>query len=379
MACCRCPGALCQRIRSPEHVPLDACRKPVKDAYGNPDALLAELLIADAQGAEQPGQRHGARTLYVVVERQDPVAVAVEDLQCGVFAEVFPLQQRVGAYAAHGVDKLVDERVVRLTAEPLVAPAEIERVVEKRFVVGAYVQADRQGCGRVDAGACDVQGKFAHADRHAAGTLITNTQNGLVVGGDNQADFAVFERRFHHRFQPPAHARIQPQPSSALKHVTEVLRGKADRRCVDDRHQHFHVVHEHAVEKVLVAVLHRGKIHVLAQRVVYAGQRLHGALLLLHHRAHVRRQQSVKAQRLALLQREGAAFVEQRVLNDGGAALGCADTPLGVKVFAQHVRSLVPRVAMRKSCASYVRGPGSDSAAPKKFPGQSSASSANLA
>ena len=56
----------------------------------NDDALIRQFGSGYAQCAEQSGQRHRAGALYVVVERQRVVAVAFQNFQRLVFAEVLP-------------------------------------------------------------------------------------------------------------------------------------------------------------------------------------------------------------------------------------------------------------------------------------------------
>ena len=72
----------------------------------------------------------------------------------------------------HGRNERFDKIVILLTAHALVSPADIEWIDEKFAVVGADIEQDWQGGGRVKPGASRVQGELANGDAHAAGALI---------------------------------------------------------------------------------------------------------------------------------------------------------------------------------------------------------------
>ena len=133
----------------------------------------------------------GGGALDVVVEGEQLVAVALEDRQRVRGGEVLPLQQHVGQLLVHGGDELVDERVVVVVADPSVAPAEILRVFEQFDVVGAHVEHDRQGAGRVDPADEGVQRELADRDAHPADALVAQAEDALPVGHHDDVDVAV--------------------------------------------------------------------------------------------------------------------------------------------------------------------------------------------
>jgi hypothetical protein len=145
------------------------------------------------------------------------VPVAVEDGQGVVLAEVFPLQQRIGKERGERLDEFLHQRFVRGSAQPVAAPAEIQVVLQQRPVVGADVETDRQGLRRVDAGARGVQRQLADGDGHAAGALIADAEDGLVVGDHRQADVASCRRGFQHLADAAAVRRRDPHAAAALE------------------------------------------------------------------------------------------------------------------------------------------------------------------
>ena len=102
--------------------------------------------------------------------------------------EVLPLEQHAGELPLDRLDERLDERVVVRAAEPLVPPADVERVGEPLRVVGADVEQDRQRRGRVDAAAGRVERELADRDAHAAGALVAQAEDPLAVGDDDHLD-----------------------------------------------------------------------------------------------------------------------------------------------------------------------------------------------
>ena len=68
------------------------------------------------------------------------------------------------------------------------AQAEVERVLQQRFVVGADIEQDRQGDLRRHAGAGRVQRQLADGDAHAVGAEVAQAKDTLAVGDDDDAD-----------------------------------------------------------------------------------------------------------------------------------------------------------------------------------------------
>src|SRR5207245_10875 len=79
------------------------------------------------------------------------------------------------------VHDLLDERVVGLAAQARMPPAQVQLVGEQGGVVGADVEADRERARGVDAGGGGVERELAHRDGHAAGALVAEAEDALVV------------------------------------------------------------------------------------------------------------------------------------------------------------------------------------------------------
>ena len=60
------------------------------------NALFGDLLPGDPNGTEDPGQRDRGRSLDVVIETGEPLAIAIQDRERDVLVEILPLQQARG-------------------------------------------------------------------------------------------------------------------------------------------------------------------------------------------------------------------------------------------------------------------------------------------
>ncbi len=80
-------------------------------------------------------------------------------------------------------DERVDELVVLLAPDALVAESQIQRVVEELLVVRAAVEDDGQCPVRVDAGAERGQHQLGDGDENAARALVADAQDLLAVCG----------------------------------------------------------------------------------------------------------------------------------------------------------------------------------------------------
>ena len=165
----------------------DACRPRAQ----HHDLLLRQRAAGDLRSAVQRAEGDGRGALDVVVEREQLVAVALEDRQCVRGGEVLPLQQHVGQFVVDGGDELVDELEVVVVADPPVPPAQVLRIFEQFHVVGAHVKHDRQRARRVDAADEGVQRELPDRDAHPADALIPEAENPLPVGHDDHVDVSM--------------------------------------------------------------------------------------------------------------------------------------------------------------------------------------------
>ncbi len=155
------------------------------------EALAAERLAKVAKPGQDPGHDHRRRPLDVVVEGGQHVHVAVQDPDRCVLLEVLPLEDRPRKDGLDAGDEGIDERVVGRPPQARVAPARVDRVGEKRLVVGPHVERDRQGERRVDPGAGGVDRQLAHRDSHPTRALVAKPEDPLVVRDDDQPDLLL--------------------------------------------------------------------------------------------------------------------------------------------------------------------------------------------
>ena len=236
----------------PEH-PGDADRRRAgaqeQESFPGQPTLLAP-------GRKEAAQDDSARSLDVVVEARQSMAVALEDPQRVVLLEVLPLDDGGGKDTPHRPDERLHHLVVGLTPQTGRAEAEIERVVEELRSVGPDVERDGQRPGRVDAGRRRVQGELADRDRHAARALVAEAQDPLVVGHHDQPDIVV-GRGPQDVVDTVDVRRRDPHAARPAQDVAELLAGAPDRRRVDDRQELLQVFGQHPVEQGLVPILER--------------------------------------------------------------------------------------------------------------------------
>ena len=274
------------------------------------------LLAAGGQEA-RPGRRR--RSLDVVVEARQSVAVAVEDPQRVVLLEVLPLDDGRRKDTPHRLDERLHHLVVGLTPQPGRAEAEIERVVEELRSVGPDVERHGQRPGRVDAGGRRIQRELADRDRHATRSLIAKAQDPFVISDDDEPNI-VAGRGPQDVVDTVDVRRRDPYPAWPTEDVAEFLAGATDRRRVDDRQELLQVFGQHPVEQGLVPILERRQTDEALEIVGLAAHVLELERDLLLDRGDAGGQQTAKGERVALLVGEGRALVEQRLADEVATA-----------------------------------------------------------
>src|SRR5262249_12123796 len=175
--------------------------------------------------------------LNVVVERQQLIAIALENRPRVRGREVLPLQARVRELVLDRLHELVDEVEVRLTGDALVTPAEILGVLETLDVARPDVENDRQGALRADASDQRVEREFADRNTQTARPLIADAENPLAVGHDDDVDVRVGPIA-QERWNGVAQRIRDEQAPGASVDVAELLTRQRDHRRVDDG-RHF--------------------------------------------------------------------------------------------------------------------------------------------
>ncbi len=283
--------------------------------------LLAERPPGGARRGVEPGQRHPGGALDVVVERADPVAVALEDAEGVLGREVLPLEQRVGEDLLHRVDELGDERLVLGAAQPRPVESGIERRLPQLDVLGADVERHRQAARRVDPGAGGVERQLAHRDAHPLRAEVAEAEDPLAVGDHEDLDVAVgpvLEQLPH----PAAVLGRDVEAAVTAEDLAPALARLAHGGRVDDRHHLGDVVDHGAVEQRLVPVEQAGEVDVLLELGALQGEMREGAADLVGKRDDARRQQPPEAEGVALRLGERHLAVVPRVLQEVIAAQG---------------------------------------------------------
>ena len=146
-------------------------------ASGRAAAQEHHALIANAR-PRRVGRRHqrtggdGCRALDIIIEAAQLVAVALQK-SGGVFLrKVFKLQENVGPARLNRADKHIHKFSVLVVADARVTPAHVHRVVEVLLIIGADIQHNRQGGGRMDPSAGGIQRQLTNRYAHTADTLV---------------------------------------------------------------------------------------------------------------------------------------------------------------------------------------------------------------
>ena len=314
--------------------PCGACAQEGK-------SLFVQRPAHRPHGGQDAGQHDGSRALDIVVETGDAMAVAVQYPDGVVLLEVFPLQDGVRADVQDRAHEGLEEVVVLGPAQAALAEAHVCRIGEKILVVRADIQRDGQGMGGVDARAGGVEGELADGDAHAARALIAQTEDPLVVRGDNQAD-VVDAHAARGGFGPGVAEQIRdavlvgggdPQAPRSPHDVAEGLAGAADRRRVDNRQEFFEVLDQDPIEERLVAVLQRREPDEALEIVALSPDVLELEADLLVDRGHPRWQQAAQAENVPFGLVEAGVLVQERLLEKLGAGLLDLHGPTWTKAF----------------------------------------------
>ncbi|KAG1649222.1 hypothetical protein GQR58_029194 [Nymphon striatum] len=156
----------------------------------------AEHLVLDGT----PGALHrrpnrsecdGRGAFDVIVEAQDPIPVVMHQAGGILLREVLPLEQYARKSLTKGVDERFDERVVVVAGNPLVAPAQVFRIVESVLIVRPDIEHDRKRASGVDASKGGVQRQLAVGDRNPTHPLVAQTQDAFAVGNHHNVDIVI--------------------------------------------------------------------------------------------------------------------------------------------------------------------------------------------
>jgi hypothetical protein len=109
-----------------------------------------------------PSKHNGTSALDIVIECPVGISVSVQVVEGLFTVEILKLDYHVGVHFFDGLHELVHEVLLILIRNSLLAQTQVERVLQIRLVVGAAVQNDGQGLGRVNACSRRVQSQFTN-------------------------------------------------------------------------------------------------------------------------------------------------------------------------------------------------------------------------
>jgi len=278
----------------------------------------------------ESGRGNGGRTLDVVVEGAQAIAITLQQ-DGGIDArKILPLQQNVRPAAFHGTYEGFDEIVVFLAANPVMLPADVDRIVQQRLVVGAHIQQDRQAVLRRNSRQRGVKRHLADGNPHPARALVAEAKNALAVR-DHDAANVVIAWIGKDMIDALLVRVAQEQPARFAPDLAEPLAALAHGGRVNDWQQFLDVVFNEGIEERLTGVLQIPHDRVFAKTVGLIVQLLHAPLALFFLGGHIRGQQAMQAEGIAFRLGKGCSLVEPRVqkqidtgkagVHDGAAGL----------------------------------------------------------
>ena len=295
---------------------IPCCDRPGHAGAPRPRAvhhhdLVAQLASAERAGPHEARERDRAGPLDVVVERGQPLAIPVEDVERRVLRQVFPLHDGPGPARPDRLDHLIGLRQVLGPAQAPLAEAQVRRAVEQVLAVGADVEPDGQRPVGADAASDRVEDELPDRDRQTSPALVADAEDGRRVGRDDDAH-VVEHAVLHHLRGPRDIARREREPSRAAIDRRGVDHRVAHGRRVDDGEHLGEVLLDERVKQDLVSLLETPQVRVLRERRRLALEGDVRPLELLVDRRDVWRQEPVEAEGDALVLGERRALVGER-------------------------------------------------------------------
>ena len=211
------------------------------------------------------------------------------------------------------------------------APTEVERIGQEPFVVGADVEQHRQRSRRVDATDRAVQRELADRDPHAARAEVTEAEDPLAVRHHDHVDIGVVTQHVVEQVGDAiAVGPRQVQPVLLPIDPRPLLAGEAHGRGVHDGQQLGEMPPQVRIEEHRVPLLQQPQEDVPAEVGALGAVLDVDPFELVVERLDHGREEPVQSEAIALLPREGGAFVQVSVpeqLPTGGAFGGFVHPP----------------------------------------------------
>ena len=265
-------------------------------------SLRSERAARHAQCGVKPRQRDARRALNVIVEAAHPIAILVQHAERVQIREVLELDDGAGKYLLRRGHELFHQGVVLGAAQPRLLEADVERILQEGRIVGADVEHHRKSGRGMNSGAGRIERELAHRDAHAVGAQVAEPEDALAVGDDHDLHVARWPVAQHCGDTAAVGGR-DPNAARSLEDVREALAREPHRGGVDQRHHFVRVIHHHAEEQGLVAVVQRVEVDELVEIGWLRAQAVEYPRHLLLGRDHGGRQQAAQAQCVALMVR----------------------------------------------------------------------------
>ena len=206
--------------------------------------------------------------------------------------------------------------------------ADIEGVVEQALAIGPDVEVNGEHAVGVEAARCGVDGQLADRHLHPADTPVTDAEDGLSIGRDEQVDLVGAEigrgqraldeiGSIHRQVDAPRPAVLVAVPLDRLTHSWRI----------DHREHLGQVVDQEPEEQDLVTVVEGGQEDVLCQIALLGPELPVGPRGLLVEAQDPRRHETDEPECLPLGGVEGGSLVESRGRRTpGDHAASCAKT-----------------------------------------------------
>jgi len=262
--------------------------------------LVTERGAGHANGRKDGAQRDSGSALNVVIEGEHLIAVTIQNGTRVNSGEVFPLKKCGGKNLLDGGNEGVNEAIVIGTRDARVPPAEILGIAKAFLIICADVQNDGQSPRGMNSADQRVERKFSDGDAESTNALITDAEDALAIGDDDDVNFRIWVVP-QERGNRMAKGIGNEKAARTAIDVAEFLAAKRDDGRIDDGQHFFNVTEEQTVEEHLIGVLKLAEIDMALKIVRLEREGLIGADGLIIERFDDGRKKAVEAKSLALV------------------------------------------------------------------------------
>ena len=153
------------------------------------------------------------------------------------------MQVEVREELLDGGHEVVNEGVVAVLVDTLVALTQVQWVIEQFLAVGAGVDDNRHDTVWINASCGGVNHELTDGNLDTVGTPVADTQNGLCIGDNNQIDVSTCSCVLQRGFKV---LRVIGGQEACILRVNValgvLLNVRRDGWIVDDRHELFYVL-----------------------------------------------------------------------------------------------------------------------------------------